>query len=181
MTVETTDDLKAAIADLNRKLVDAENKEDQVQSEALTFPLARVHLTVARGLTVFKEGITAPELLVLCNMFRTAAGGNPILDVKRNEDVNKEIVEYNEKNATRVGFVPQSLLPTAITVEAHIEKRRLIGKYGGKVVNALFPGNIPQFPKTFRQALTVGMSTSVATPALGSPDACFMTMNLTGE
>ena len=84
--------------------------------------------------TVIRKEVTPAEVLLLVGMFAKNAGTNPV------------------KKITEVGDV---------TRQDGEEKRRLQRMYGGKRVEAIFPGKLPRFPETFDEALDLGTSTVV--------------------
>ena len=136
--LETSTEIAAKIRELEARQVEAERAEQKVADlEKIEFPVAKIILKRDEFTSVPMMNVTPGEVLLLVAMFNKSAGGNPVSTV------------------TPVGTA---------SLTATQERARLVGKYGTKRVDSLFPGAIPQFPKTFRQALDSGMSAKLAVP-----------------
>ncbi len=99
----------------------------------IQLPVATVHLALNRYQSVLKTGVTPPELALLVSIHR---GDQPdvVLDIQKTGSVETTPSE---------------------------EKARLALIYHGSVVEAVFPGAIPNMPETFEEALAIGEESKV--------------------
>lgn len=150
---ETVEELQAAIAELNKKLQEAEVEEDE-EEEMVELPVANIMLKIERGMVVPKMNVTPPEVFVLTAMHHPGAGGNPIENITllADESVDEAGQKVTKKRTVRVS-------PSAF-------RRFLVGKYGNKRVDALFPDLQPKLMVTFRKALSLGIQAKIPTTNL---------------
>lgn len=138
-TLETSDELQQQIDELQAKRDAATVRETAREITPMELPLASVLLKTDRATSVTVHNITPPELLFLVAEHQHNAKGNP---------------------AERV--TPTGTMKT----DARSEKARLTFKYGERKISALFPGAIPSFPTTFRQAMFTGIETRLPSSSL---------------
>jgi len=123
--------------------------------------LATVILNLSKeGHHVTREHVTPAELALLVAEHHVNAGGKPI-DMDSDEKFAKRAITETGDTAVEVGKdekgnATKKTVPARSTGD---EKKRLMGRYAGNKVNAMFPGAMPQMPSTYEEAYKLGLGT----------------------
>ncbi len=133
--LETTESLQAELTELQAKLAQKQIEADGDQVEKIELPLATIDILIGGKNTVTLHNVTPPEALLLVALHHHQAKKMPI---------------------ERILILDQKL-----NIDPRLERQKLAMKYGEKKVTALFPGAIPNFPKSFRSAMNAGIETKI--------------------
>lgn len=161
--METAEDIQAAINELQIKLQVAQDKEMGEKVELVEIPLAKGFIKLNKFTSVPIRNVTPAEVAILVAEHHKAAGGMPITNLVRQTDTKGRAMVYEddgeggEKGVMKEVLVERSI----IKVDPRAERARLCAKYRTSKVTALFPGLVPVFPKTFRQAMSAGLATEM--------------------
>ncbi len=148
---ETSEDIQRAIDELNAEKLKLELAEQaDAEAEMIEMPLASIMVRINKNTTVLLNKVTPAEALVLVAEHHKASGGNPLEKITPATDANG--------NPVRIKVDPIEL------------RGVLANKYSGEKIMALFPGLMPQFPKTFSQALRLGIGAKLPENKLMSHD-----------
>lgn len=139
---ETADQIQEQIRKLQERQLKAQLKEEDDDVDKVEMQLASVRIIVGKN-SVTRKKVTPPEVALLVAEHHKKAGKMPIEDIT---------------------------LGDKIQVDPRQERNRLVAIYGAEKVNALFPGAIPTFPKSFRQAMSTGIDSVLPTKRMVEMD-----------
>lgn len=161
--MESAEDIQRAIAELQKKLVSATSNEMGEKIELITMPLAKGFLKLNKFTSVPIRNVTPAEVALLVAEHHRNAGGMPIENLGRQTDKKGKAMVYTEdEHGVETGTMKEVFVERAeIQVDPRAERSRLANKYRASKVAALFPGLVPSFPTTFRQAMEAGLSTTM--------------------
>ena len=140
---ETAEDIDATIKELRARQTELEEAEDEEQVEKIRLPKARVLLRINKNTEFYLDNVTPPEALILVAEHNKGAGGNPLVKIEKTGEVEIDPV----------------MLRAAFCL-----------KYDPKKVYTIFPGSVPQMPKTYRRALLLGIGTVLPNTTLMEHD-----------
>lgn len=134
LQVETAEDIEQTIKELRKRQEELAKVEDEEQVEKITLPKARILLKINKNTTITLENVTPPEVLILVAEHNRGAGGNPIENIE----------------------------PTGnVTIDPVMLRAAFCSKYDAKKVYTIFPGSVPQMPRTYRRAMLLGIGTKL--------------------
>lgn len=162
---ETAEELQLVIAEAQKKLAKAQEKEDEEEVERVVLPLADVLLKIEKNTIFEKRNVTPPELMILCAMHHANAKDNPAQKVSPVPETKDEVFKSMKPNPLKNGRMEEvgeiRAVATGkvktITVDPRVFKALLSQRYKPENVDKLFPGVSPKFPTKFRQAITGGV------------------------
>lgn len=172
--METAEDIESAIKQLQVKLQAAQEKEMGEAVELVDLPLARGMLKLNKFMTVPIRNVTPAEVALLVAEHHKGAGGMPIESLTRQTDKKGKAMVYitDSESGKETGEIKEIFVEREkIRVDPRAERARLCAKYRTAKVTALFPGLVPIFPTTFRQAMQAGLATNL-------PDEKLMTFEV---
>ena len=130
--LETAEDIEKTIAELRKRQEELNAVEDEEEIEKITLPKADIVVKINKNTTVLLNNVTPPEALILVAEHNKGAGGNPL------------------EKITVTG---------SVTIDPVMLRAAFCTKYDAKKVYTIYPGSVPQMPKTYRRALLLGIGT----------------------